>query len=128
MFKGLKPILYGSREVWPLVEGGKLRLLAVTGKERSAAMPSVPTVAETVPGFEVSPWYGFFVPAGTPAAVIAKISADAQKVIASDEVQQALRKRGLDPATNTPAEFAAFVRSDLAKWARIVKDAGVKPD
>lgn len=112
----------------PLVDAGKLRLLAVTGRERSSAMPSVPAVSESVPGFEVAPWYGFFVPAGTPVAVVAKIAADAQKVIASDEVQQALRKRGLDPATNTPAEFAAFVRTDLAKWAKIVKDAGVKPD
>ena len=112
----------------PLVEAGKLRLLAVTGKDRSPAMPSVPAVAETVPGFEVAPWYGFFVPAGTPPAVVAKISADVRKVIASDEVQQALRKRGIDPVTNSPQEFAAFVRADLAKWTKIVKDAGVKPE
>lgn len=112
----------------PLVEAGKLRLLAVTGKERSPAMPSVPAVAETVPGFEVAPWYGFFVPAGTPLAVVAKISADVRKVIASDEVQQALRKRGIDPVTNSPQEFSAFVRADLAKWTKIVKDAGVKPE
>ena len=112
----------------PLVEAGKLRLLAVTGKDRSPAMPSVPAVAETVPGFEVAPWYGFFVPAGTPPAVVAKISADVRKVIASDEVQQTLRKRGIDPVTNSPQEFAAFVRADLAKWTRIVKDAGVKPE
>lgn len=112
----------------PLVEAGKLRLLAVTGKERSPAMPSVPAVAETVPGFEVAPWYGFFVPAGTPPAVVAKISADVRKVIASDEVQQALRKRGIDPVTNSPQEFSAFVRADLAKWTKIVKDAGVKPE
>ncbi len=112
----------------PLVEGNKLRLLAVTGRERSTAMPKVPTVAETVPGFEVTPWYGFFVPGNTPPAVVAKIASDLQKVIASDEVQQAFRKRGLDPTTNTPQEFAAFLRADLAKWAELAKSAGVKPE
>jgi tripartite-type tricarboxylate transporter receptor subunit TctC len=112
----------------PLVEAGKLRLLAVTSKERSKALPNVPAVSETVPGFEVAPWYGFFVPARTPPAIVARISADVRKVIARDEVQQALRKRGLDPVTNTPQEFGAFVRADLTKWAKIVKDAGVKAD
>ena len=112
----------------PLVEAGKLRLLAVTSKERSPALPNVPTIAETVPGFEVAPWYGFFVPARTPPAIVARISADVRKVIAKDEVQQALRKRGLDPVTDTPEEFAAFVRADLVKWSKIVKDAGVKAD
>ena len=110
----------------PLVESGKLRLLAVTTKDRSHAMPDVPTVAESVPGFEVAPWYGLFVPTGTPPAIIAKISADIRNVIARDAVQEALRKRGLDPVTNTPQEFAAFLQSDVAKWAQVVKDAGVK--
>ncbi len=112
----------------PLVEGGKLRLLAVTSKQRTAAMSSVPSVSESVPGFEVAPWYGFFVPAGTPPAIVARISADVRKLIALDEVQQQLRKRGIDPSTNTPQEFAAFVSADLAKWTKIVKDAGVKPE
>jgi tripartite-type tricarboxylate transporter receptor subunit TctC len=112
----------------PLVEAGKLRLLAVTSRERAPSMPNVPSVAESVPGFEVTPWYGFFVPASTPPAIVAKIQADARKVIASDEFQQALRKRGIDPATGSSPEFQGLVRSDLAKWAKIVKDAGVKPD
>ncbi len=112
----------------PLVEAGKLRLLAVTGKDRAPAMPNVPAVSESVPGFEVAPWYGFFVPANTPPAVVARIAGDVRKVIASDEVQQALKKRGIDPATAASPEFAGLVRSDLVKWAKIVKDAGVKPD
>ena len=112
----------------PLVEGGKLRLLAVTSKERTPAMPGVPAVAEAVPGFEVAPWYGFFVPASTPAPVVAKIAADLKKVAAGDEVQQALRKRGITPATSSPDEFAAFVRADLAKWSKIVKEANIKPE
>ena len=112
----------------PLVESGRLRLLAVTGKQRVAARPSIPTVAETVPGFEIAPWYGFFVSAGTPPAIVNKILADVRKVVASDEVQQALKKRGIDPQTSSPSEFGDFVRSDLAKWSKIVKDAGVKPE
>lgn len=112
----------------PLVESGKLRLLAMTGKERSPAMPSVPTVAETLPGFDVVPWWGLFVPASTPPPIVAKIAADAQKVISRDEVQQSMRKRGIEPVTNTPQQFAAFLRADIAKWSAIVKDAGVKPE
>ena len=112
----------------PLVESGKLRLLAVTGRQRAPAMPSIPTVAETVPGFEIAPWYGFFVSAGTPPAVVNKILADVRKVVATDEVQQALKKRGIDPQTSSPLEFSALVRADLAKWAKIVKDANVKPE
>jgi tripartite-type tricarboxylate transporter receptor subunit TctC len=112
----------------PLVEAGKLRLLAVTGRQRSAAMPSVPTVAETVPGFEVTPWYGFFVPAGTPQAIVAKIAADAAKVVANPDVQNALRQRGLDPQTNSPAEFDALLRKEIPKWTGLIKDAGLKPD
>lgn len=112
----------------PLVESGKLRLLAVTGRQRAPAMPSIPTVAETVPGFEIAPWYGFFVSAGTPPAIVNKILADVRKVVATDEVQQALKKRGIDPQTSSPSEFSAFVRADLAKWSKIVKDANVKPE
>ena len=112
----------------PLVESGKLRLLAVTGKQRSAAMPNVPAVAETVPGFDVLAWYGLFVPPNTPQAVVDKIGADLRKVMAKAEVQQTFSKRGLEPQTNSPSEFSAFVRADLAKWAKIVKDAGVKAD
>ena len=112
----------------PLVESGKLRLLAVTGKERSSAMPTIPAVTETLAGFEVVPWWGFFVPAGTPPAIVAKIAGDVQKVIARDEVQQAMRKRGIEPTTNTPQQFAAFLRTDIAKWATIVRNAGVKPE
>ena len=112
----------------PLVESGKLRLLAMTGKERSPAMPTTPTVSETLPGFEVAPWWGFFVPAGTPPAIVAKIAGDVRKVIARDEVHQSMRKRAIEPVTNTPQQFAAFLRADMAKWATIVKNAGVKPE
>lgn len=81
--------------------------------------PSITTISPvSLPGFEVAPWYGFFLPAGTPPAVVAKVSADVRKMIASEEVQQALRKRGIDPSTNTPQEFAEFVRADLTKWAK----------
>ncbi|MDO8280861.1 MAG: tripartite tricarboxylate transporter substrate binding protein [Burkholderiaceae bacterium] len=111
----------------PLVEAGKLRLLAVTGKQRAPAMPSVPAVAETVPGFEIAPWYGFFVSAGTPTAIVNKILADVRKVVATEEVQQALKKRGIEPQTSSPSEFSAFVQTDLAKWSKIVKDANIKP-
>ena len=119
--------LFGSPlPAMPLVDGGKVRLIAVTGKERSKAMPSIATVAETLPGFEVVPWYGFFAPAGTPAPIVAKVAADLQRIMARDEIQQALRKRGIDPATNSPAEFTAFVRDEVGRWAAVAKSAGLK--
>ena len=112
----------------PLVESGKLRLLAVTGKQRAPSMPSVPTVAETVPGFEITAWYGFFVSAGTPPDIVNKILADVRKVVANEEIQQALKKRGIEPQTSSPSEFNTFVQADLAKWSKIVKDANIKPE
>lgn len=110
----------------PLVEAGKLRLLAVTSAHRSAAMPNVPTVAESLPGFEVTPWYGFFVPAGTPPQIVADINKQVRTVMAKPQVQKLLRQRGLDPVTDTSAQFKTFVEAELGKWKSVVKNAGVK--
>lgn len=110
----------------PMVEAGKLRLLAVTSKDRSPALPDVPAVAETVPGFEVTPWYGVFLPAGASKELVAKVYDDIRTVMAREQVQRALSSRGLQPTTNTPEEFAAFVRTEGEKWSNIVKNAGVK--
>ena len=111
----------------PLVESGRVRVLGMTGRRRSPSMSGVPAIAEVLPGYELSSWYGFFVPAGAPAAVVAKINADTRTVFASDEFRESLKKRGVEVQASTPEEFGSYVRAELAKWSKVVKDAAIKP-
>lgn len=112
----------------PLAESGKVRVLGMTGRQRSAALKDVPAIAETLPGFELSSWYGFFVPANTPSAVIDKLNRDVQKIYASEEFRQNLKKRGVDVQASTPEALGQHLRGELAKWSKVVKDGGIKPD
>jgi len=109
------------------VRAGKLKALGVTSERRLPAYPDVPAIAEVLPGYELSSWYGFFVPAGAPAAVVAKINADTRTVFASDEFRESLKKRGVEVQASTPEEFGSYVRAELAKWSKVVKDAAIKP-
>lgn len=111
----------------PLVEAGKVRVLGMTGSKRSPAMPDVPAIAEVLPGYELSSWYGFFTPAGASPAVIAKINADTRKVFASEDFREGLKKRGVNVQASTPEEFGTYVRAELAKWSKVVKDGAIKP-
>ena len=113
----------------PLVEAGKIRLVAVTTSQRSAALPQTPTLAESgLPGFDVTPWYGFLAPAGTPPAVVRRIHADLLKVMAKEEFRDNLKKRGLEPRTSTPEEFATFLKVEVGKWGKVARDANVRAD
>jgi tripartite-type tricarboxylate transporter receptor subunit TctC len=112
----------------PLVESGKLRVLGMTGRQRSAALANLPTVGETLPGFELLSWYGFMVPAGTPAAVVNKLNADVRKIYASEEFRQALKKRGVEAQASTPEEFSVFLKAEITRWSKVVKDGGIKPE
>lgn len=115
--------------VMPHVQAGKLKALAVTSARRSASLPELPTVAESgLPGYEAIGWFGLLVPAGTPAAVVAKISADANRVLAEPDVRQKLLSVGAEPSGNTPEEFARFIRADQAKWSRLMAERGIKPE
>ncbi len=106
-----------------------MRAVAVTGRERSAALPGVPTVAESgVPGYEVSAWFGFFAPAGTPAAVVNALNAETVKAMRLPELRERLGSQGADPVTSTPEQFASYVKDELAKWTRVVKASGMKAD
>jgi tripartite-type tricarboxylate transporter receptor subunit TctC len=118
-----------AQAVMPHVQAGKLKALAVTSAARSNALPSLPTVAESgVPGYEAIGWFGLFAPAATPKAVVAKISADANKVLAEPEVKQKMLVMGAEPSGNTPEQFAKFVRDDQAKWSKLMKERGITPE
>jgi tripartite-type tricarboxylate transporter receptor subunit TctC len=111
----------------PHIQGGKVRGLAVTSAQRSPALPDVPTVAESgFPGFEANGWLGIFVPNGTPPAVIAKLNTEIGKVMQSPELKKQLLAQGVESRATTPEQFNAFVKSEAAKWGKIIADAGIK--
>jgi tripartite-type tricarboxylate transporter receptor subunit TctC len=114
--------------VLPQVRAGKLRALAVLGTTRSPALPDVPTVAEAVPGFEVSNWIGLFGPAGMPPAIVARLNAEVQKIMRSPEIQKRLETEGAKFIPMSPEQFATFQKAELAKWAKTIKDANIKVD
>src|SRR3954469_2786341 len=111
------------------VREGHLRGLAVTTKERIAIMPEMPTIAESgVPGFDVSSWFGFFVPARTPQEVIAKINADTRDALVYPQVKTRFEELGADPKGSTPAELAAFLQSEIEKWGPVIREAQIRVD
>jgi tripartite-type tricarboxylate transporter receptor subunit TctC len=113
--------------VIPHVKAGKLRAIAVTTGKRATAMPDVPTVAEAgYTGYEVNNWYGLLAPAGTPRPVIDRLNKDVTAVLKSPDVTKFLSDHGHDAVTTSPEQFGAYIKSELTRWARIVKDAGAK--
>jgi len=111
------------------IANGTIRPLAVTSPKRSPAFRDIPTIAESgIAGFEVTPWFGLFAPAGTPAAVVRQINADVAEAVRTPEVAEKVAKAGADAFLIPPEEFAALLRADIAKWAKVVRDAGAKLD
>ena len=111
----------------PHVQTGKLRALAVTGRKRSNAVPEVPTVAESgIADFVIESWNGVHVTAGTPKAIVAKLNTEINRIVGLPDVRERMLGLGLEPMTISPDEFAAFVRTDITKWAKVVKDTGVR--
>ncbi len=113
----------------PHVESGKLKYLAVSTSARSTLAPQVPTMAESgFPGFNVFVWYGILAPAGTPSEVVDKLGRETLKVMAQPELKEAFARLGMEPMSGGPEQFAAFIRSETVKWAKIVRDAGAKAE
>ena len=110
------------------IKSGKLRILGVVNEKRVAALPDVPNIGETVKGFGSTPWYGVFAPAGTPKAIITQLNAEIAKALDSKDVLDKLAGVGCEPYKSTPEQFAAVVRDDLPRWAKIVKDSGATID
>ena len=110
----------------PFIRDGKLRALAVTSLTRLPNLPEVPTIAESgYPGFEATSWFGIVAPAGTPAPIVAKVHDDALRILALPDMSARLAPLALSPAGTSPAEFAAIIKTDVAKWTKLIKDAGI---
>jgi len=115
--------------VLPYVKSGKLRGVAVTTSRRSPSAPDLPTVAESgLPGFDMGSWYGLMAPAGTPGAVVSHLNAETIKVLKLADVKQRLDNSGFDALVSTPEEYAAYTRSEIDKWAKIVKASGARAE
>lgn len=113
----------------PHVQAGKLRAVAVTGNKRTAALPDVPTITEAgFPGADFITWNGVHVPAKTPTATIAKLNAEFDRLLKLPEVRERMQTLGLDPVGGTPEAFAAFVKADIARWARVIKESGTRAE
>jgi tripartite-type tricarboxylate transporter receptor subunit TctC len=111
---------------WPFAEAGSVRALAVTTPQRAAAAPDLPTIGETLPGYEATAWQGLFAPAGTPRATIDAMAAKVNQIWKSPDVIKALQAVGAEPVTTTPDEFTEYTKTERAKWGEVVKAAGAK--
>ena len=113
----------------PQIRAGKLKAFAVTTSQRSGFFPELPTVAESgLPGFDISTWFGVFAPAGTPPAIVDRLNAEFGKALASPAMRELLAKLGAEPSPLSPADFAAFVRAEQAKYEKVVKASGARVD
>jgi tripartite-type tricarboxylate transporter receptor subunit TctC len=113
----------------PFAKSGKLRAIAVGGAKRSTATPDTPTVAESgLPGFEVTDWQGLLAPAKTPATIVERLNRETVRILAERDVRERLAAAGLQVVTNTPKEFADFIRTEIDKWGRVIRSAGIQPE
>jgi tripartite-type tricarboxylate transporter receptor subunit TctC len=110
------------------IKSGKLKVLGVVNEKRVSALPDVPTIGETIKGFGSTPWYGLLAPAGTPKAIVAQLQAEVTKALDDAGVKEKLAQAGCEPFKSTPEQFAALIKDDLPKWAKIVKDSGATID
>jgi len=113
----------------PFIKSGKLKTLAVTSEKRSVVLPNVPTIAESgMPGYSASTWYGIYAPKGTPTDIVQKIHEATVEVLKIPELREQLIQRGFEPIGNSPDQFASFISSEITKWAKVVKIAGIEPE
>jgi len=112
----------------PHVKSGKLRAVAITSGQRVASMPDVPTIGETLPGYRAEAFQGMIAPAGVPRAIIDKLAAEVRRIVKLPEVAERFELDGAVPVGSTPAEFSAFLKDEMQKWGKVIKDAGIKPE
>ena len=110
----------------PFIKSGKLRALGVTTAKRSPLLPDIPAIAESVPGYDLAGWYGFLAPAGTPTAIVSRLHAESQKLMASSQMRERYVALALEPVERTPQQFGEYVKSELAKWGDIIQVSGAR--
>jgi tripartite-type tricarboxylate transporter receptor subunit TctC len=122
-------LITGAPPLLPYVKAGKVRVLATASPQRLKILPDVPTIAESgVPGYAATQWYGILAPAATPRPIVEQLNREIVEALATPEVKARLAAEGADPVGNSPAEFAAFIKSELALWAKVVKESGATID
>jgi tripartite-type tricarboxylate transporter receptor subunit TctC len=125
---GQIPMMFGPAvAMLPLAQAGKIRALAVTSAKRSALAPEIPTMAETLPGFEVTGWYGLAAPAGTPKDVVARLNAETNRALQTPDLIAQFRKLSYEPIGGTPDEASLRIKADVVRWTKIIHDAGIEP-
>jgi tripartite-type tricarboxylate transporter receptor subunit TctC len=112
----------------PHVKTGRLRALGVTTAKRSPTLPDLPAIAETVPGYDSAVWYGFAAPAGTPGEIIARLNREVLRVLAAPDFRSRITLEAVAPIGSTPEEFGNFIKSEIVRWAKVVRDSGAKVD
>jgi tripartite-type tricarboxylate transporter receptor subunit TctC len=126
ILSGEVSLMFGTGPtVVPYSRAGRLRLIATASEQRSKSLPDLPTVGETLPGVVVSAWYGMQVPAGTPKDIVSRLHADIVKAVATEKVARAIVASGLEPVTNTPEQFAAYIREQTVTWGKVVRAARI---
>ena len=112
----------------PHIRSGRMRLIAISAARRDPSMPDVPTIAETVPGFEMAPWWGLFAPAGTPPEVVTRLNTETVRILALPDVKANYTNLGMTAVSSTPEEFSAYVLEEIVRWAKVVKATGARAD
>jgi tripartite-type tricarboxylate transporter receptor subunit TctC len=119
-------IMNGMIATYPQVKAGKMRILAVSGAKRVAQIPDVPTIGESLPGFETGSWQGILAAAGTPRDIVAKLNGEINRILNTPEMKERLLGQGAEVRTDTPEAMASWISSEKSKWAKVIKDSGVK--
>jgi tripartite-type tricarboxylate transporter receptor subunit TctC len=113
----------------PMIKAGKVRAIAVTTARRSVALPEMATIAEqALPGFDSGSWFGLFAPAGTPSTIVTRLNTEVVRMLQQADVRERMLQQGAEPAPNSPAEFTALIRNDIARWAKVIQVSGTKAD
>ena len=128
LLAGQTSLMFGNLPtVIQYARSGKLRALAVTGAKRTPAMPEIPTVAESgIPGYEVTNWFGVSAPAKTPRTIVERLNSEIVRALNVPDLRERLASQGADPVGNTPDQFTAFIQNEIAKWAKVIRAAGIK--
>jgi tripartite-type tricarboxylate transporter receptor subunit TctC len=128
LIAGQIPLMFANLSaVMGHIKGGTLRAIAVTGAQRSPSAPDIPTVAETIAGFAAETWFGIVAPAGTPLAILAKLNASARQALVDDDTKKRFADLGMTNGGSSPEELDAYIKSEIAKWSKVIKDANIQP-